>query len=713
MAKRAVEHLFTGTTTPYTSYDSSKTVLGALIQQKTGATATDYYAGPAPVALARPMEQSTAIAGVYPHVISWSSTIDWVFLADNSTAAATRRVLMYSYNKTTQVFTWNGFITLTYPTATNHTIRGMRVVRSTYSTGTVSVSGTTVSGSGTAWATNRFAGGARIGFGTTDPTAVTTWYYLSSAAAPSDTSITLSGTGPTLSSGTSYVIEELRVYTTTTNATAANGGLFVAKGINADDFASGGTTIAAATTTDNIKAVYWMADAATVLNTAAGGLAISATVSNTSHYAYVINADSGTSLRIYKYDLRASLGSLSSGKSTSAFVLRTGAQTVTGTISQTNASRMATLSHGPGSGTECLYTVTTTRILRIPAASIIDSSTTFVADSMVEIPPGSTNTFAATSAFTSVEYASTIDRFIVTTGSGQRHYMTQYNTVSSPIDNVFFSDNKQIDQSAADSGLYPMPATQSAGFSVWVEGGIGYFVRLGTTAIINQLYAFPIGAHWDTASGSVTGVKNRLITPSLDTTGAKKFYRVYVNSERILGSENLGIQPEPYRLYFRTSGISDDSGSWTQINDAGDLTGITPASEIQFMFEFKTAGITCVPARIFGLTVTYEDDTTDSHYQPSVAQSDIANKRFAWRFSTAFGSTVPTLYVRLYDAVSGALLLTDTTASPTGTWEKSTDDGSTWGSYNTTDLANDTTYVRYTPASLGSGIKVRALLSQS
>lgn len=713
MAKRATEHLFTGTTTEYTSYDSTKTVLGSLIQQKTGGTALDKYAGPTPIALARPMEQSTAIPGVYPHVINWSSTIDWVFLADISTAAATRRVVMYSYNKLTQTFTWNGFITLTYPAATAHTIRGMRVVRHTYSTGTVAVSGTTVTGTGTTWATNRYAGGARIGFGTTDPTAVTTWYYLTSASAPTNTSITLSGTGPTLSAGTSYVIEELRVYTSTTNATAANGGLFVAKGINADDFASGGTTIAAASATDNIKAVYWLADASTVLNTAAGSLAIESTVSDTSHFAYVVNADAGTSLRIYKYDLRVALGSLSSGKSTSAFVLRTGAQTVTGTISQTNAARVATLSHGPGSGVECLYTATTTRVLRIPLTSIIDASTTFVADSMVEIPPGSANTFAATSGMTSVEYSSTMDRLIITTGSGQRHYLTQYNTSSGAMNAVIFSDNKQIDQSAADSGLTPFPSTQGGGFSVWVEGGIGYFTRTGTTAILNQLYAIPLGAHWDTADGATTGVKNRLITPEIATTGATVFYRLYVNSERIMGSESLGTPPEPFRVFFRTSGISDDSGSWTQINDAGDLTGISPASSIQFMFEFKIAGMTTIPARIYGLTITYEDNTTDSHYQPSVAQSDITNKRFAWRFSTAFGGTVPTLYVRLYDAVSGSLLLTDDTATPTGTFEKSTDDGATWGSYNTTDAANDTTYIRYTPASLGDGIKVRALLTQS
>ena len=114
------------------------------------------------------------------------------------------------------------------------------------------------------------------------------------------------------------------------------------------------------------------------------------------------------------------------------------------------------------------------------------------------------------------------------------------------------------------------------------------------------------------------------------------------------------------------------------------------------------------------MSTLYEDLTTDSHYQPSVAQSSTANKRFAWRFSTAFGSTVPTLRLRLYDAVSGGTLLDDTTvAAASGTWEKSTDGGSNWTAYNTTDKGNDTTYIRYTPTSLGDNIKVRALLTQN
>jgi hypothetical protein len=708
MAKKAVELVFDGNTatTPYTSYDSTKINLGALIQQD----GTNNFAGPMPMTLGRPMEQSTAIASQYPHVIAWSSDIYWIFLADLTTAGATRRVALYTFTKSTNTLAWKGFITLTYPTATAHTIRGMRVTRHTYSTGTVSASGTAVTGSGTAWQTNRYAVGARIGFGSTDPTQISTWYTIS--AIGSDTSITLSSSAGTVAGGTAFVIEELRVYTSTTNATAANGGLFVAKGINVGDFQTGGTTIAAATTTDNIKAVYWLADATTVLNTAACGLCLAETKTDTSHDIYVINQDAATTPRVYKYNGRAALSGLASGKSTSAFTLRTGLVTVSGTVSQTNGSRIATTAHGPGAGVSCIYFSTTTRICRAKLTDIIDASTVWVSDCMVELPTGSTSTFAATSGITSLEYAGSIDRFIIFTGA-TRHYVTRYNAAASAtFDHVMLSNNFQIDQSLADSGLTPYPAV-SAGFSGWLEDGIAVFCRTGTTAQTNMMYIFPLGADWTYAAGLSAATQNRLITPALDVSDSTKFYRAYTNHAQYLGSVNLGLQPEPFRMYYRTNGITDDTGDWELIADTGDLTELDGASQIQFMFEFRMIGPFCIPARLYSVTVVYEDSSNDSHYQPSVANSSTSANRFAWRFATAFGGTVPTLTVKIYDAVTGALLLTDTTtAQASGTFEKSTNDGSSWGSYNTTDKGNETTYIRYTPTSFGTNIKARALITQ-
>ena len=124
MALRAVEHQFTGNTIKYNeTYDPTKTVLGQLIYQYTGNDPLDKYAGPVRMGrdstgqiygVARPAETSTAVPGIYPHVVRWC-------------------------NK-------EGY----------------------YSTGTVEVSGTAVTGSGTGWLADGVPVLARIGFGSTE-----------------------------------------------------------------------------------------------------------------------------------------------------------------------------------------------------------------------------------------------------------------------------------------------------------------------------------------------------------------------------------------------------------------------------------------------------------------------------------------------------------------------------------------------------------------
>lgn len=698
-----MEYVFTGSTTAITTYDSTKTNLGTLMRQMTGATAMDNFVGPMEIGLGRPMEASTAIPGFYPTVQSYDNTTDWVFLADNSAAAATRRVVLFDYNKQTSEFNWKGFITLTFPTGGTHTVRGLRVTRDFHTGGTVNVNGTAVTGTGTTWSTDGVAVGSRIAFNATDPTAVVSWSEISNVG--SNTSITITSAGPTITSASTYVIEELRVAMTTANGTGvANGGLWVAKGLRYNLFSPAGTTIPAAVSTDNIRAVYWLADAATVTNTSAAGLGLDMMASFSSHDAYILD----TANRVFKYNLRAPL-TLAGGKSTSAFLLSTGVQAPTGTMSSLNNGRVDTLFHGPGSGIKSLYWATTTRIYRSALSGITSASVVWQSDAMVEVPPGGVNTYAASSTMSSVEVSSVLDSLIIlNTGvANARSYVTKYNTISTPFDKIFLSDDRKLDQSTADSNTVAHPSIQASTFSCWSEGGIAYLVRHSAAATTNQIYSLPLGADWTYA---VT-TNQRIISPALSTSDAIKLYRLYVGRVENLGSASLGLSPEPFRTYYRTVGISNNSGSWTLLADDYDLNSVTPSSEIQFMFEFKTIGPYCIPARILNISVSYEDNSTDSHYQPSIGLSDKVNKRFAWRFSTAFGSTVPTLRVRLYDAVSNALLVDDNTATPTGTFEKSTDLGSNWVVWTNADKTNENTYIRYTPASLGDNIKVKALLT--
>lgn len=705
MGRAVVEHFFTGDTVPYASYDQDKTTLGPLICQKTGATGTDKWAGPIPIGLARPFEAAVAQAWFYPYAHTWSSTIDWIFLADATTAAGTRRVLLYTYDRSTQTFSWNGFVNITFPTATAHTIRAVRGCVYEYSTGTVAVNGTAVTGTDTAWQTARFAVGARIGFGTTDPTQVTTWYYIS--AIGNDTSITLSGSAGTIAGGTAFVIEEVRLAILTTNATTTNGGLFLCKGLNKDDFSAAGTNIPAAVSTDNVKACYWLKDAATVALTIGAGVGLPDADSNTQHFIYCLNADTTTTLRVYKFNMRAAL-TVSSGAATDAFVLKTGVSAaLTGTIPQTNNGRYAVAAHGPGNGVASIYFVTVSRVYRIQLDQVIDAGVSFVADGMQEIPPGSVNTYAATGALSSIEYGGTSDGFYITTSTSNRQYYTRYQTIGNPWDFVWGSDTKQIDQSSADPGITPHPSLLATAISIHAEGGMLYVCRNGASAILHHLYAIPTGANWDTTSRT----NSVIITPRMATPQCQQLGRVYTNCAQVIGSQTLGMPPEPFRIYARTSGMSDNSGAWTLISQDGDLSGLTVGDYIQFKFEFKMFGLTCIGARIYNVTCTYEAYQSDAHYQASVTHSSAATSTFAWRHAVAFGGTVPALRIRLYNVVTEDLLVDDNTTAPTGTWERTTDGGDNWSAYATTDKGNETTYIRYTPASLPANATVRALLT--
>jgi hypothetical protein len=704
--KIAVEQLCN---TPLTgSYTSSKWYGGSLIQQRTGSNSFDNFIGPLSVAMARPMEESTPIAMFYPHVQTFSDTIDWVFLTENTAVAvATRRIFLYEYNKITSEYNWKGFITITLPTATAHTTRAFRMLRYLHTTGTVGVSGTAVTGTSTQFSAERIGVGSRIGFGSTDPTQITTWYEIT--AIGSDTGITINTSAGTISTGTAYVIDELRPLLVTTNATAANGGVFIGKGIDYNDFTLGGTTIAAsAAGTDNLKLIYKLSDASTTTLIASCGLGLDEEVSKTSHDIYLIEGT--TNVRIVRMNLR-SADTITTGQMvlTGANITLTGTQTVTGTISQTNNGRIATTNHGVGSGIKSLYFVTTTRIYRAAISGVTTGNTNWQSDVRIEIPPGSANTNAATSVMSSIEYIGTIDRFIITNTTAIKQYITRYPVTSGDAFDFNIGSNINLNNQATSDNTVRLPVNNIAtAFAVWSENGITHIVRTGTTAILNQMYAVPLAA--DTNFASTSG--QVLISPEILTPNNNKFVRVYVNNVKNEGSGFSEVATEQFVLYYRTTGITDNSGGWTLVNDSGDLN-ITGTTSIQFKIEFiMITGITHIPAKILGLCVVYDDLSTDSHYEPCADLSSTTSKRFAWKFSTAFGSSVPPLQVRLYNAITNGLLDDDNSDTQAGTWEKSIDSGANWIAYNTTDKANDTTFIRYTPASLADNIQVRALLTQ-
>ncbi len=804
--KAAVEHVFTGPTGSLSgSYDSTKTMLGTLMKQYTGATSNDKYVSTAPSAIINQVEVAGA-SYFMPHVVQWSSDIFWIFVATNATAAVTRNIGLYEFNKTAASITFKGFITLSGTTfAGVKTIRGLRGFVYKHTTGTVSTSGTstTISGSSTGFVTERIAAGARIGFGTTDPTQVTTWYEISSIN--SDTELVIAGGGVSLAGGTSYVIEEIRLAILTTNATTTiiNGGIHLIKGLNYGTFTVGGTTIleASLTTpanTDNIRAAYLLKDpliagaasatctftsgtpgtinvnshgliagdpvvftttgalpsgltaASTIYyvtstNLAASTFTVSATlggvainiasagtgthtvntatsyagaglgsddfVDNTQHDLYMVNIDNAANVRVLKFNLRAAL-TVGTGFSTDAFVLRTATQTITGTVSQVNNGRIFTVNHGSAAGVKSLWFVTTTRVYRCAASGLTSLASGWISDFMIEIPPGSSTTYTQLNTLSQVDYSETLDRiFIPTTSLRFGVYVGSYDTTGLvPFEKIFGTNLNRVKLSTTPSGtidgLFPQ-----AFITMWTAGGYMFAIPSSLTTGLNWLYIFPIGT--DAAYAATTN--QRIITPKMATPNATKLYRAYLEHAEYIGTYGLGFQPEAHRIYFRTTGIDDNSGTWTELGASGDLSTYTPGDFIQFMFELDALGEVCVPTRLYAVTCVYEDGSQDSHYEPSLTKSSAQNRQFAWRQTSLWGGTIPDLRIRLFNVANGATVLDDDITSSTyGDWEYSTDGGNTWLAWSTSaDTIGN--YIRYTADDgvIGNLITVRALLTQA
>lgn len=667
--KAAFEQVFNGSLAQVAiggAYDSTKINRGKHTGQfNLGSGDVDKFIGPAPLGVANFGESSLAITTGFVHPIKITDDLFWIFGADGAGAAATRRVQLWTWVPSLGAagYTLVGGVTLTFPTATTHTVRGFRAILENYTTGTVAVSGTAVTGTGTGFLTQCV--GSRIGFGSTDPTQITAWYQIQAIA--SDGSLTLTTSAGTVAAGTAFVIQDLMLVHANTNATATNGGLFVTKGLQYADFIPTLTAIPAATTVDRIKATYWLKDAASILNTTIGGCALADRDSWTQQYAFCTNG-AASSLNVYRYNIRAPLTGLSAGAQvlTGADMVITGAQTVTGTISQANNGRVATLQHGPGAGVSCLYLFTTQRIIRVPIANITAGSTTYIADVMAEVMPGGLNTNLPTGTFTSLDIAGSLDKLVITGAiSTGTLFITDYYTGGQQIDRRAGAVASQLPSAVrdTDSPVFVHNVGNNTPF-VWVEDGWLFWVYTqAATANANALTVYPLAADWEYQAD----VNNRIICPKI-ILGAtpSKLYRVFANCAENLGDATMGVTPDAYKIQYRTSGIDDNTGAWTDVPQTGDLSGVLPAANIQFAFLFRTAGVIMLPARILALALIYETaDPLPSQYQWNFGDMDLGNGIFAWVQDALFGATPGTHTINIYRADTDALVLTQASTSTT------------------------------------------------
>ena len=707
-----------------TAYTSASLCTGSLIRRYVDDDNL-YYLKPIDITYNRMFDNlGYALNAKYISAIPWSTDVDYLFLNHPGTVAqgTNMSMIMGKYTKSTNSFENLGRILINpvyAPGIPNRTANSITAYLYRYSSGSVEVNSTGVTGSSTNWATNRIFQGSRIGFGTTSSANVTQWYDISTV--PTETNFELATAAITnYAPGTPYVIEELKLFIPTLHASLPVNGVVVVNGLNESTFTAAGTVVNSYTGSaqDRQRGFYRMSDVGSgSLMQNPYVMELEPPTSPTNQNGYLLAANTAaTQIQYFKFNVLYPVSQSNmiwTGSISESFQART--DFFTPVASPQISLKIATTKHGPGSGSLSLYTIgsgvygtTAGRIYRTPLASITSGSTSFIADSCLEVPPGSSET-RTISGFATVDYSPQSDRFYLqgaTTAPFNIMTAAQYNTTTDQLERQVLTNINAVNKTTSTPAT-PTFIINGTRPNYTINGDMMYVVTGTGASGTYVVYNVPVGADYKGATTS----KQWVSFPVINTAGALAYYNVYPKLSKFLGTDSLGVTPERVKLYYRTSGIGNDSGTWLDVPENGDMSQITIGNEIQFALAWDVLGLLAAPNRVYGLVFTYEDGSQDIHYQPSIAESDIANNIFAWRQTQLWGSNIPNLRIRLYNDDTNFLIIEDDTITESqGTFEYSSDNGSTW---NPWDDTQDTigNYIRYTATSLPANTRIRALLT--
>jgi hypothetical protein len=552
--------------------------------------------------------------------------------------------------------------------------------------------------------------------------------------------ITINASASTLS-GSSYVIEDLRLF-----APKENLSIFMAQGISWDDFTIAGTAISSPSS-DFLglqKGAYSLRDFG-YTNTSSFNNSFYGGNVTPSCRVYTHNSEKrlyflGGSGRLLKLNyLAPNIYATPAGAGIQTYY--TNNQLYVSSISSPALSQftsgvidIGTLQNGTASGVTSLFTNSNQGYVQYP---LDDNTTMFqtpITYFMSEVPPGSTTTYPTVGNVSRIYHMPEIDRLIsLNISSTAKSYILRFNTnlqqptltntlysrdtynelaYNNSFDMSFLVNGQQLQGSTANINSPKYPDTLGTGFYGSTCDGVLHLSRPLST-IQNNLYAVPLNCE----AKYVDTTNNVFITPKYTLPNVIAINGLFINQLKEYGSGVFSIPPEVIVIHYRTSGIDDNSGEWTEFTNVKDLNdniicdGVLETITIQFRFSYKIAGNTCIPNRIYSFALSYEDDRTDSHYSPSVSKTNLNSRIFAWRQESLWNSNIPNLKIRLYNTSNNNIVFYDTvTNSNSGTWEYSTD-GINWNPWSSSADAIGN-YIRYIADFIPSGIKLKVCLNQ-
>jgi hypothetical protein len=546
---------------------------------------------------------------LYPglgEAFAWSDDITWI-ITDEWRNWNIARFHLHIYDKRTNTIDYAGNAYVNFPITQN--LQPYDKPYASYNlvnNGTVSVSGTTVTGSSTTWNDQKLCVGYRIGFGSDTPQFVTDWYEI--GAINSNTSITLTNTANSYPANTPYVIEELMIVSARFNGSDfTRGGLFVVKGLSYFDFTNEKITfIPAATTVDRIKASYYLDDSVNQSywypNFVCGPK-----VDNNTQYVYVASLQNNTSTsnHLLVFNLRADLTSLSSGSTTSAFISRSNTfATINAPPANTGKLTLATTISGAGKDIECLYLAIYGRNFRIPTKPLlVPNNNVIIYEYSGVFGNGGYTVGGGWWSLRHQRYLPEEDMFYGMEYSygqfcfyrykpGLRDAIKLKRRYLSP--HYSYPHNKLVYDIGYDHNWSLAPVTHIANGSI--------FIHRESTDQWNPVQVISYKADELFAKKYNAFV----ITPVISTYNARKLSKIILADNFCEGDDRYTKLPAEYNLYIRTEGIEDNSGVWIPLNRMHDLSDIKATDKCQFRFEFVMMAHSSIPRKIFNLDLLYE-----------------------------------------------------------------------------------------------------------
>jgi hypothetical protein len=603
-----------------TGYDPSFVNLGYLMKRYIGTTKYENYVSPLRMDFI--FNGSNYYNNGFSYifkVIRYTKNLDYIFMTNVS---STQNIQYMVYNRKENKFYQGGVVYIFFRGTTNMYISDADAILDTSTDGYVNVSGNTVTGFGTKFDTLRFSVGSRIGFGSTNPEAITEWYEVASIV--SDTSLTITETvTKTYPNNCPYIIEELSFITSAYwNTSPYNlGGIYLVKGVNFT-FMRHNNTIPFATTVDRVRANYRIINPGTNIIINGWSLAFLPKISNIEHTFYAL-IEQGNTMRIAAFNAEAPL-TLSAGESTSAFKYMTKSYDC---VNSADGIRMLCLPTGQGRNKFSIYFRSggASVLQRIDLEDIKQDGDLFGKDYLMVRPLANGYRAYAQTNPSNVRYIPNLEQLL---------FSATFSAVL-PYDSNYPYYYTEFGESNLENSDYRMPSKEmvshireSPNFNI--SDGLWYFVNN-----TYKLAILPGEADWRFASRN----NARIITHSIDTSHITKFNKLLVSHPEILGTHDLGTTPEPFRVYYRTDGISDDSGSWGLLDDTFDMSFIIPKDNIQFMFEFRILGRACVPNRIYGLSISYfVDEDLPSGFEWNLYDSNNTNSIIGFEQSNVIPS---------------------------------------------------------------------------